>query len=517
MRQLTNELKSKLKGKVLGACFSQNKNELVLGFTDAQRNEFYIKASLNSDFSCLYFPDNFTRSKRNNVDLFTALVDLKVDNVVQTANDRSFSIVFQGNDDFQLLFKLHGNRANIVLLINGKVTEIFKNQLDKDWYINLNDLPLTIDSSFEKFDENKGNLKKLYPTLGPLPIDYLKEQDYSNLNLDEKWLLFQELLKVLNEPPTYYITTHKNKLRLSLLPIGHIDHKTDSPTCAINHFFIKFVKDDHLAREKEKLAKTINKKIVQSENYIQKNQLKLDELDEGVSYSQLADIIMANMHQIPPNTKKAVFNNFYTNNPIEINLKQHLSPQKNAEMLYRKAKNQKIEIEKLQKNISDKEDQLISLYENLEKLEAAVDLKDVKKYHKQFSTNNINRQEVDTLPYKAFEIDNFKIWVGKNAKANDEMLRNYSHKEDLWLHAKDVPGSHVLIKWQAGRHVPPSVIERAASLAAYYSKRKTDSLCPVIVTPCKYVRKSKNLLAGQVIVDREEVILVEPTAPQKLT
>jgi predicted ribosome quality control (RQC) complex YloA/Tae2 family protein len=98
----------------------------------------------------------------------------------------------------------------------------------------------------------------------------------------------------------------------------------------------------------------------------------------------------------------------------------------------------------------------------------------------------------------------------KNATANDELTLKYGYKEDLWLHAKDVAGSHVLIKYQAGKKFPRDVIERAASLAAYNSKRKTETLCPVTCTLRKYVRKRKGDPAGMVVVEREEVILVEP-------
>jgi predicted ribosome quality control (RQC) complex YloA/Tae2 family protein len=105
---------------------------------------------------------------------------------------------------------------------------------------------------------------------------------------------------------------------------------------------------------------------------------------------------------------------------------------------------------------------------------------------------------------------NYKIWIGKNAQHNDTLTLKYSFKEDLWLHAKDVPGSHVLVKYQSGKKFPKEVIERAAQLAAYNSKRKTDSLCPVAFTPKKHVRKRKGDPAGAVVVEREEVILVEP-------
>ena len=71
-------------------------------------------------------------------------------------------------------------------------------------------------------------------------------------------------------------------------------------------------------------------------------------------------------------------------------------------------------------------------------------------------------------------------------------------------------GSHVLIKHQAGKVIPKPVIERAAKLAAWYSKRKSDTLCPVTVTPKKYVRKRKGDPAGAVVVERETVMLVEP-------
>ena len=97
--------------------------------------------------------------------------------------------------------------------------------------------------------------------------------------------------------------------------------------------------------------------------------------------------------------------------------------------------------------------------------------------------------------------------VGKSAKNNDLLTQKYTYKEDLWLHAKDVAGSHVVVKYQAGKTFPETVIEKAAQLAGWYSKRKNDSLCPVLYTPKKFVRKPKGAEPGEVIVEREKVIL----------
>ena len=113
--------------------------------------------------------------------------------------------------------------------------------------------------------------------------------------------------------------------------------------------------------------------------------------------------------------------------------------------------------------------------------------------------------------------EGFEVLVGKSAKGNDEMLRNYAWKEDLWLHAKDVSGSHVLIKFKSGITFPKSVIERAAELAAYYSKNKNESLAAVIYTPSKYVRKVKGSAPGSVMVSKEDILLIPPKGPSSTT
>ncbi len=110
-------------------------------------------------------------------------------------------------------------------------------------------------------------------------------------------------------------------------------------------------------------------------------------------------------------------------------------------------------------------------------------------------------------------MEGWQIWIGKNANNNDLLTQKYAKKDDLWLHARDVAGSHVIIRKRSGMVFPKNIIERAAELAAFYSKRKTDTVCSVIVTQKKYVRKPKNMAAGKVIVDKEETLLVVPKGP----
>jgi predicted ribosome quality control (RQC) complex YloA/Tae2 family protein len=217
------------------------------------------------------------------------------------------------------------------------------------------------------------------------------------------------------------------------------------------------------------------------------------------------------MHQIKQGTEKVSLPDFYQDSHlIDIKLKKDIPPQANAAIYYRKAKNQHIEIEKLQQSLVIKEKEMETLRQTIAELESINDLKELRRKTQASSITSERDSQVQPLPYHEFVASGFRIWVGKNAHGNDELTLKHSYKEDLWLHAKDVAGSHVIIKHQSGKKFPKDVIERAAELAAYNSKRKTETLCPVIVTPRKFVRKRKGDPPGAVVIEREDVILVRP-------
>lgn len=102
-----------------------------------------------------------------------------------------------------------------------------------------------------------------------------------------------------------------------------------------------------------------------------------------------------------------------------------------------------------------------------------------------------------SAPIRVVTKDGFVIWVGRNSRQNEIVTFKKSGKDDLWLHARDVPGAHVIIK-NDGRNIPEDVIEQAASLAAYYSSLRGEGRVPVDVTRIKYVKKIKG--AGQGMV-----------------
>ncbi len=117
--------------------------------------------------------------------------------------------------------------------------------------------------------------------------------------------------------------------------------------------------------------------------------------------------------------------------------------------------------------------------------------------------------------FRTYHLDGgYSVLVGKSAAQNDSLTLQVARKFDLWLHARGVAGSHVVLRVLNRTTRPPaSIIEQAASIAAYHSKARSHSLAPVIVTEKRYVRKPRKALPGTVAVEREEVLMVEPRLP----
>jgi predicted ribosome quality control (RQC) complex YloA/Tae2 family protein len=505
LARLSKALQQKLSGAVISECFSQSKEELVIRF-ETFTKPFIVKASLAPQLSCLSFPDLFQRARKNSIDLFPALIGLRVDFIRQFENERSFAIVFKTGE--MLLFKMHGNRSNLILFEEGRVT-LFKTSLQADAAISPDKLDRTIDWSYEAFLQQHDDPAKLYFTFGKLVWSYLRNQKYSEKPVEEKWALIKNV-KLQLETNAPRITQVDGIPHLSMIEFGDDQKIIPDPIEAVTSYFHQFTQIHGLELEKAQHLAKVRARIQSGENYLNKVRSKLEDLKQDINYKLWADLIMANIHTIEPGAEKIHLRSFYDDHSVAVKLKKTISPQKNAELYYRKAKNQQIEIDHLTQAIQSKEKDIKESQQLLEQIRSCEDTKSLRRIMDKVSPVGKEGEE-KSLPYHEFEFKGYRILVGRNAQANDELTLRHSFKEDLWLHAKDVSGSHVIVKHQAGKKFPKDVIERAAQLAAYNSKRKTDSLCPVSYTPKKFVRKRKGDPAGLVVVEREQVIMVVPT------
>ncbi len=499
-KQLVPALASKLVNSTLTDCFSQNKDELILVFELNTNEKFFVKASLESHFSCLSFPKNYARAKRNSINIFDSLNEQTIASVNLIDNERAF--IFNFNNGDQLLFKLYGNQSNLIYFSANGGIEIFKKKLKGDEDIKIKELDRPLDISFKALEEADWNIRQVIPTLDKVTAKELASRLDMSTNKEQAFIDF---IRKLNTP-TIYLDHTVIGFRLNLIKTTLVHTSFTDPIIAITSFFEQEVKLKSINSVKTKLVTSINSQLSKSTNYVKKLTKKLAELSQGSSNKQKADILMANLHTISVGSKSVELFNFYDNGNIIISLNPLQTPQKNAERYYRKAKNEAKEIAVLTQNIDAKISTISNLQERLITIKNCTDIKPLLKLLPQQAIKT-----AEPLPYKEFTADGFVILVGKNAKHNDTLTLKIAKKDDLWLHAKDVSGSHVVIKQVPGKPFPTYIIEKAAQLAAYYSKRRTDTLCPVLYTPKKYVRKKKGTPAGAMFVEKEKVLLVEPS------
>jgi len=507
LRQLSPALDKVLKGTVISECFSQNKDELVLRFETHSR-PFFLKASLESSMSLLSFPEKFERARKNSIDLFPGCIGYRVTDIHQYLNERCFAILLE--DDRIFLFKMHGNRSNIIFFTNEETPDLFKSKFPDDVQLDPQKLDREIDWSWDTFARLAGKPENLYFTFGRVVWNYLDRQGFESADLREKWELINKTRAQL-EHPSFFISEINNVSHLTLLPFPNSRKISDARITASNEFFFEYTHESVLQKEKASALSKIRNRISAGQNYLIKTTEKLSQIEADTNYKVWADLLMANMHELSQGMDKVSLPDFYhEGRMVDIKLKKDLNPHQKAALFYRKAKNQHIEVQRLTEALSTKKIEIENLERNIATLESIETLKQLRETTITLGLVGDGKEQKETLPYHEFQCNGFRILVGKNAQDNDVLTFKHSYKEDLWLHAKDVAGSHVVIKYQAGKKFPKDVIERAGQLAAFNSKRKTDTLCPVSVTPKKFVRKRKGDPPGSVVVEREEVIMVEP-------
>ncbi|WP_324677835.1 NFACT RNA binding domain-containing protein [Hymenobacter sp. GOD-10R] len=503
LRQLAPALTQKLAGYSIVTCFSQEKDELVIGLENGSQ-EFWLRAQLSASFPVLALPETFNRARTNSVDLLPGLLGRTVASFGVFPNDRVLTLTL--TDGATLLIKLYGPRPNAVFRpAPDAPAELFHQRYaaDADLAPTSVALPAVADPL------------KQYPSLGDLPPRFLRAQGYDQVSQTQKEEMVQAVVAELENPAHFYLIMLDGRTRLSLLPIGEIEQTlAPEPIAALQLFVPTYLGRRAYETELRQVRQLLERRAEEATVSAGQARTRLHALEHTAGYRQTADLIMANLTQIPVGATQVEVYDFYQDQPRVLKLKATETPQRTAQNLYRKAKNQKIEVQELQERVERREAEAFWCLERLEDLTTITDLRALRAWRK---THNLQPETkaptVTELPFKVFEDNGFTIMVGRNAQNNDLLTQRYAHKDDLWLHAKDVTGSHVVVRHKAGQVVPEPVIERAAQLAAWYSRRKNDSLCPVTVTPKKFVRKPKGAAPGAVIVEREKVVLVVPANP----
>lgn len=267
-----------------------------------------------------------------------------------------------------------------------------------------------------------------------------------------------------------------------------------------------------LIEEKEYCKSIIIRKI---KDQIQKKSKLIENINKHYNtneqqYIDWANAIMFNKHKIRKGESNVVLQYYNNGGEIQYNikLKTELSPENNAKYYYNKAENIKqkrrraiIRRDKLEKEIDNLNEKIRVLQNGLEYL------------FNMWATDSTIRRKVHKKGFKYFKLKSGSIvYVGRNNKENDELTLHFSNPGDIFFHVREAPGSHIVLRYQ-GENPPPDDIEKAAEIAAYFSKMRNSNLVPISYTEIRYVRKPRKVKPGTVVLTREKVIFVSPKIP----
>ncbi|MDO4563672.1 MAG: NFACT RNA binding domain-containing protein [Clostridia bacterium] len=257
------------------------------------------------------------------------------------------------------------------------------------------------------------------------------------------------------------------------------------------------------------LSRVRKKKIILSQT--------LRDAENGGKYREWADIITANIYKIKPRDTELTAEDFYNGGFVTIGLDASKTAAQNAQNYYKKYNKSK----SAQKNASqqlegaaEEEKYLESVEEAICSVETVSDIEEIRRelvregYLREERTARKKKKE-ETQPPLRFEYEGYEIFVGRNNTQNDYITLRLSRANDLWLHTKNIPGSHVLIKYR-GEPFPDNVVEYAASIAAAHSKAKHSDRIAVDYCPIKNVRKPNGAKSGMVVYDGYSTAYVAP-------
>lgn len=240
-------------------------------------------------------------------------------------------------------------------------------------------------------------------------------------------------------------------------------------------------------------------------------------------WRRFGDLLIANLHAVSPHAEAVTVNDFETGEPVTIPLDPQLSPTANAQAYFRRFQKQKAAAARA----AEDEQRLTREIEYLEAVETALlqaeddaDLGDIREElaaegylsAPSAAKRRGGTRESAPSPLTFQAPDGTVILVGKNNRQNDYITFRVAAEDDLWLHARGIPGAHVVVR-AAGRPVSRAALETAAALAAYYSRGREAGSVPVDYTLRRHVKKPRGARPGFVIYREERTIMARPARP----
>lgn len=340
-----------------------------------------------------------------------------------------------------------------------------------------------------------------------------------------KSVLYGALLKIKNREYTPYVFFEDSKP--SDFHCVHLGEKPVDLSSSISKSMELFYSDKAFSDKLNGYRANISKIVETPMNRIIKKLSLLETaLRDGANRDQLklfGDLLTAYIYQVPANSKNVLLQNYNEEDLplVNIPLNPNKSPQENAQIYYKKYAKAKSRYNHAIIQINEARRELAYLESILHNLESCTSIDDMDEIREELvlsgylkkSAGKRGKTKAGSLAHdnliQYISTSGHRIFVGKNNRQNDYLTFKFASRTDIWLHTRNIPGSHVIIKGGKGE-IPDHAIEEAAMIAALHSKAGNSSNVPVDYTTVKFVKKPPKAKPGMVIYDNFKTLSVTP-------
>jgi predicted ribosome quality control (RQC) complex YloA/Tae2 family protein len=552
LRLLAMDLDRQLKGSEIEEAFCQNKNELLISCR-TQEGSGCLIVSCEPSMNYLYLRVDVHRAKKNSIDVFRILHGRIIRNISIQPADRELVIHCSG--DMRLFIRMFGSKGNVLLVDQqSTVADAFLNSKElRGTVIPEAEAPRT--QAVHTLDEFQNRLRAIGTILLPAAIKKLlplfnttliRELCYrsrlsenmmvAELTEEDVQRLFstcEALLREIDDSAKARIYFQNDMPRaFSIVSLEHLRgariETFDSIHDAVRMFIGRSGKQKSLVQDKEALLHFLRQGAEKAERTLQKMEQETEVLQRAMQYETFGKLLMSNLGELKKGMREVELEDVFSRDRarVLIRLDQKLTPARNAEHYFDKAKNARAGVEEKlghQEEVHERWEIMRELLDRVTDLQTYEQFAEFTTVHhdelKRLGYKGLageKGREREEAPFRTFIVTGgFQVWVGKNSENNDLLTMKYAKPADLWFHARGSSGSHVVLRTGTGKGEPSRrALEEAACIAAFYSKMKTAKHVPVAMTERKYVRKPRGAPAGTVSIEREKLLFVNPKLPE---
>ncbi len=302
-------------------------------------------------------------------------------------------------------------------------------------------------------------------------------------------------------------------------------------SAAIEAYYAARADSNRVSQKSSDMHRAISAKL--SKLYLKKQRLleDLKQAEDAEKYRLYGEILTANLHAVPGGKDSVTLTNYYDGASIRIPLEPKYSAAKNAQNYFKKFGKSKTALKEKQLQLKEAQIDIDYLESVLNFIEEARDLTTIDAIRDELTEQNYlkrqhkaarkNKKNVKPEPLRYMISDgaggSYEILIGKNNIENDYLTFKLAAKTDIWMHTKDIPGSHLILRTGGVKpdEIDPEAIKQAAGIAAYHSKGKNSDNVPVDYCLAKYVKKPGGAKPGYVIFTNNKTIYAQPLPPQK--